>query len=58
MAGAAGRPARDLEALLGIEGSAARFTFGIFAGMIKVDEGETPPAFDFVTAIGDRRATR
>lgn len=36
----------DLEALLGVEGTAAHYYFGHFAGMIKLDEGERP-AFDF-----------
>jgi CRISPR-associated protein Cas1 len=35
-----------LDQLLGIEGTAARLYFGAFAGMIKVDDGETP-AFSF-----------
>jgi len=39
--------ASDLDALLGVEGSAARVYFEHFGGMIKVDEGDEPPAFDF-----------
>ncbi len=41
--------AADLDELLGIEGSAARIYFEHFAGMIKVDESERVPAFDFQT---------
>jgi CRISPR-associated protein Cas1 len=42
--------AESLEALLGIEGTAARLYFEHFAGMIKVDEdGDAAPAFDFRT---------
>jgi CRISPR-associated protein Cas1 len=37
----------DLESLLGVEGTAAHYYFGHFAGMIKVDPGEAAPAFDF-----------
>jgi CRISPR-associated protein Cas1 len=37
----------DLESLLGIEGTAAHYYFGHFAGMIKVDDGEAQPAFEF-----------
>jgi CRISPR-associated protein Cas1 len=36
------------ETLLGIEGSAARLYFEQFAGMVKADEGEDLPAFEFV----------
>jgi CRISPR-associated protein Cas1 len=36
-----------IESLLGIEGTAAHYYFGHFAGMLKVDEGEERPAFDF-----------
>jgi CRISPR-associated protein Cas1 len=39
--------AREIESLLGIEGMAAHYYFGHFAGMIKVDAGDTAPAFDF-----------
>jgi CRISPR-associated protein Cas1 len=39
--------ASELESLLGIEGTAAHWYFGHFAGMIKVNEGEQPPPFDF-----------
>lgn len=39
--------AESLDALLGIEGTAARVYFEQFPGMIKVDEGEEAPAFDF-----------
>lgn len=39
--------AEDLDELLGIEGSAARFYFENFSGMLKVeDDGERAPAFD------------
>jgi CRISPR-associated protein Cas1 len=41
------RQARELESLLGIEGTAAHTYFANFAGMIKVDEGQTRPVFDF-----------
>lgn len=37
----------SLESLLGIEGTAARLYFGQFAGMLKVEDGEGLPAFDF-----------
>lgn len=40
------REATGLDELLGIEGSAARFYFGSFAGMIKLDE-PLMPEFDF-----------
>jgi CRISP-associated protein Cas1 len=36
-----------VESLLGIEGTAAHYYFGHFGGMVKVDEGEDRPAFDF-----------
>ncbi|MCC7416961.1 MAG: CRISPR-associated endonuclease Cas1 [Acidobacteria bacterium] len=36
-----------LDSLLGIEGTAAHHYFGHFGGMLKVDDGEEPPAFDF-----------
>lgn len=39
--------AADLEALLGIEGSAARVYFEHFAGMLKVEDEQERPAFDF-----------
>lgn len=39
--------AGERESLLGIEGTAAHYYFGHFSGMVKVDEGEEPPAFDF-----------
>ncbi|MFI5398990.1 MAG: CRISPR-associated endonuclease Cas1 [Candidatus Binatia bacterium] len=41
--------AEEMAELLGIEGSAARFYFEHFGGMLKVDTGqeETLPAFDF-----------
>jgi CRISPR-associated protein Cas1 len=39
--------AADLETLLGIEGSAARVYFEQFGGMLKADEGEEVPAFEF-----------
>jgi CRISPR-associated protein Cas1 len=39
--------AGELESLLGIEGTAAHYYFGHFGGMIKVDEGAGPTAFDF-----------
>jgi CRISPR-associated protein Cas1 len=40
--------ATELDELLGIEGTAARFYFESFAGMIKVDEeDEARPVFDF-----------
>ncbi len=38
-----------LDALLGIEGTAARLYFEHFAGMLKVEDGEQRPAFDFTT---------
>ncbi len=41
------RTAASIETLLGIEGTAARLYFEQFAGMIKVDEGEDAPTFDF-----------
>ena len=37
----------DLESLLGVEGAAAHLYFGAFSGMLKVDDGEPVPAFDF-----------
>jgi CRISPR-associated protein Cas1 len=37
----------DLDALLGIEGSGARAYFEHFAGMIKVEDEDERPAFDF-----------
>ncbi len=39
--------AGSLETLLGIEGSAARLYFEQFAGMLKPEEGEELPPFDF-----------
>lgn len=39
--------APSLESLLGVEGTAARVYFEQFAGMIKVDDDETAPIFDF-----------
>lgn len=36
-----------IESLLGIEGTAAHYYFGHFAGMLKADEGKERPAFDF-----------
>lgn len=39
--------AGDLESLLGVEGAAAHYYFGNFAGMIKGDDGDVQPAFDF-----------
>lgn len=39
--------AGELESLLGVEGTAAHYYFGHFSGMVKVDEGADPPAFDF-----------
>lgn len=39
--------AADLDALLGIEGSAARVYFAEFHGMLKVDDDAEAPAFDF-----------
>lgn len=43
----AAQGAGSLEALLGIEGSAARVYFEQFAGMIKTDEDEPRPVFEF-----------
>jgi CRISP-associated protein Cas1 len=37
----------DLEALLGVEGSAARVYFEHFAGMLKVEDDQERPSFDF-----------
>ena len=37
----------EVEALLGIEGSAARVYFEHFAGMLKVEDDQEKPAFDF-----------
>ncbi len=37
----------DLESLLGVEGSAARVYFEHFAGMLKVEDEEEQPVFDF-----------
>lgn len=37
----------DIEALLGVEGSAARVYFEHFAGMLKVEDESEKPAFDF-----------
>ncbi|HET9949681.1 MAG TPA: CRISPR-associated endonuclease Cas1, partial [Longimicrobiales bacterium] len=37
----------ELDSLLGIEGTAAHLYFSHFRGMIKVDEGERAPSFDF-----------
>jgi len=39
--------AERLDELLGIEGTAARFYFEHFAGMLKVEEGDATPRFDF-----------
>jgi CRISP-associated protein Cas1 len=39
--------AGELESLLGIEGSAAHYYFGHFAGMLKVEDADERPAFDF-----------
>jgi CRISPR-associated protein Cas1 len=39
--------ASELESLLGIEGTAAHFYFGHFAGMLKVENEDARPAFDF-----------
>ncbi len=39
--------AAGLDALLGIEGSAARVYFGEFRGMLKVDDDSEAPTFDF-----------
>lgn len=36
-----------LESLLGIEGTAAHYYFGHFSGMVKIDDGEASPGFDF-----------
>lgn len=41
------REAGSIETLLGIEGTAARVYFEQFAGMIKVEEGDEVPSFDF-----------
>lgn len=41
--------AGQIESLLGIEGTAAHYYFANLAGMIKVDEGDAVPAFDFTT---------
>ena len=41
--------AAALDELLGIEGIAARFYFEHFAGMLKVEDGDGVPAFDFQT---------
>ena len=38
-----------LESLLGIEGTAARLYFEQFGGMLKVEEDDERPAFDFAT---------
>lgn len=46
LADAAGR-AESLDSLLGIEGTAARTYFEQFAGMIKADDDEDRPLFDF-----------
>ena len=46
LADAAQRTA-DIEALLGIEGSAARVYFEQFTGMLKVDDDASRPVFDF-----------
>lgn len=37
----------ELESLLGVEGTAAHYYFGHFAGMLKVDRETDRPAFDF-----------
>jgi len=39
--------ASEMEELLGIEGSAARLYFEHFSGMLKAEEGDAVPAFDF-----------
>jgi CRISPR-associated protein Cas1 len=39
--------AEQLDELLGIEGTAARFYFENLAGMLKVEDGEGVPSFDF-----------
>jgi CRISPR-associated protein Cas1 len=41
------KEAEALDELLGIEGAAARLYFENFSGMIKTDEGEKAPPFDF-----------
>ena len=41
--------AAEMESLLGIEGSAASYYFGQFAGMIKANEDAEPPRFDWTT---------
>lgn len=41
--------AETADALLGIEGNAARLYFGSFGGMLKPRPGEAAPAFDFAT---------
>jgi CRISPR-associated protein Cas1 len=40
--------AQRLDELLGIEGTAARFYFENLAGMLKADDGDGTPAFDFL----------
>jgi len=40
--------AGELESLLGIEGTAAHLYFGHFAGMLKVEDNQERPEFDFV----------
>jgi CRISPR-associated protein Cas1 len=37
----------DIESLLGIEGTAARYYFSHFGGMVKVDDDREAPAFDY-----------
>ncbi|MBI3048976.1 MAG: CRISPR-associated endonuclease Cas1 [Acidobacteria bacterium] len=39
--------AAELETLLGIEGTAAHYYFANFAGMLKVEDAEERPSFDF-----------
>jgi CRISPR-associated protein Cas1 len=54
-----GRQAQEadrLDELLGIEGTAARFYFENFAGMVKVEDGDGTPTFDF--ARRNRRPPR
>lgn len=38
-----------IESLLGVEGAAAHYYFGHFGGMLKVDEDEERPGFDFTS---------
>lgn len=37
----------SLDSLLGVEGTAAHYYFGSFAGMLKAEAGEEVPSFDF-----------